>query len=87
MRLTIHYRSAPVREKPKTGDRRTTKKYGLQIRVPLRHDGMRVYSNGRPCFQWLNLEELPALYYYLLTAEEKAALPGRAYQQAKDGPQ
>lgn len=90
MNLTIRYTSAPARVKPKTGDRRTTKKHGLQIRIPQvcsfgPHRGARIYSNGRPCFEWAKPHELPALYHYLLTSEEKAALPGQAYQQAKDG--
>lgn len=90
MNLTIRYSSAPARAKPKVGDRRLTKKHGLQIRVPMvcttgPHAGARIYSNGRPRYEWAKPHELRPLYHYLLTTEEKAALPGAEYQRAKDG--
>lgn len=71
--------SAPARPKPKTGDRRVTKKHGLQIRIPQvctfgPGRGAHVYNNGRPCLEWAKPHELPALYHHYLTAEERAAL-------------
>jgi hypothetical protein len=80
---SIRMSSAPARPKPKTGDRRTTKKHGLQIRIPMICDfgpgrGAHVYSGGRPCFEWAKPHELPARFRHYLTAEERAALPPNA---------
>jgi len=59
---SIRFYSGPVRRQPKTGDRRTTKKHGEQVRVldivqsgPYR--GCHVVSRGRPCFVWVSPEE------------------------------
>jgi hypothetical protein len=75
--------STPARPKPKTGDRRVTKKHGLQIRIPQvctfgPGAGARIYSNGRPCFEWRKPADLPRIYRHYLTAEERASLPPNA---------
>lgn len=49
---SIRFSSGPVRRAPKIGDRRTTKKHGLQIRVPEVHSGRWVRANGRQCYVW-----------------------------------
>lgn len=74
--------SAPARKVPKTGDRRVTKKHGLQIRIPEicqfgPGKGARVYRGGRPGFEWCKLAYLPRIYHHYLTAEERAALDQR----------
>lgn len=50
--IRIHFRSGPTRRKPKVGDRRTTKKHGLQIRVVETHNGMWVRSGSRYVYEW-----------------------------------
>ena len=71
------------RTKPKAGDRRTTKKHGVQIRVQrMARDWQgkpigRIVSGGRPCYDWRTPRELDPWDHYLLTAEERAALTGR----------
>lgn len=52
---SMRFSSAPVRRKPQEGDVRETKKYGRQVRVRDRHHGMKVFSNGRPCYTWVQL--------------------------------
>lgn len=54
MKLTI---LAPQRRKPKIGDRRTTKKHGLQIRVVETHNGMWVRNGSRYRYEWLKPSE------------------------------
>lgn len=68
-----------LRPKPKVGDRRTTKKHGLQIRVwswardPLTRlpIGMLVHGS-RPVFEWVKPHELEKWDEYLLTKGERA---------------
>lgn len=55
MKITI---LAPQRSKPKIGDRRTTKKHGLQIRVVETHNGMWVRSGYRYRYEWLKPSEI-----------------------------
>ena len=43
---------APQRRQPQIGDRRTTKKHGLQIRVVETHGGMWVRSGSRYLYEW-----------------------------------
>lgn len=76
---SIRYVSGPRQKAPRTGDRRTTKKHGLQIRIPEvvtfgPHRGAHVHRNGRPAFEWCKPAELPPRYRHYLTAEERAAL-------------
>lgn len=56
MRITIT--SGPARRAPRIGDRRVTKKHGLQLRVVETHHGMWVRSGSRYCYAWLALGEL-----------------------------
>lgn len=67
--MTFRYGPAP-RKKPRAGDRRTTKKHGEQVRVPVMHNGMYVYSSGRPCFEWVSLDDPRANLYRGRTALE-----------------
>ena len=55
MRIVV---MAPSKPRPKTGDRRYTKRHGLQVRVPETHHGMWVRQNGRQCYEWRTLAEL-----------------------------
>lgn len=87
-RIHIQYSSSPARKKPRAGDRRTTKKHGLQIRVQTiikpspGLPGGWLYSNGRPVYEWAKPEDLLGGFWdYLLTPEERAAAE---LQQAMD---
>lgn len=60
MKLTI---LAPQRRKPKIGDRRTTKKHGLQIRVVETHDGMWVRNGSRYRYDWRKPSELVGMQW------------------------
>ncbi len=64
--MNIHIRTTPSRPKPKTGDIKTTKKHGLQIRIPYKIDGMYVVSYGRQLYEWVVPENLPNRYKYLI---------------------
>lgn len=55
MKITI---LAPQRRKPKIGDRRTTKKHGLQIRVVETYNGMWVRNGSRYRYDWRKPWEL-----------------------------
>ena len=74
----IHIITAPKRPCPRAGDRRITKKHGLQIRVQDMAMGYgnnprpigRVVSNGRPVFSWVKPERLEPWDRHHLTAEE-----------------
>lgn len=74
MKITI---LAPQRRNPEIGERRTTKKHGLQIRVVETHNGMWVLQAGKANayrYDWKKPEELVGTRWeYLLTAEERAA--------------
>lgn len=61
----------PQRKKPRAGDRRETKKHGVQIRVHETHGGAMVVSNGRYMYDWVSLDDPRANMY--LTFEERAA--------------
>lgn len=72
MRVTI---LAPQRKLPKIGDRRTTKKHGLQIRVVETHNDMWVKSGSRYRYNWVNPADLVGTRWeYLLTAADRASL-------------
>lgn len=79
--MRITYATGDVGSKPKAGDRRTTKKYGLQIRVQrMARDFItgapmgRIVSRGRPVYDWRKPVELDSWDLHLLTAEERAHL-------------
>jgi len=72
----IHIISAPTRPKPQAGDRRITKKHGLQIRVQCmavwcRRPVSRLVSNGRPVFSRVKPEHLEFWDRHHLTPEER----------------
>jgi hypothetical protein len=67
--MRIHITTSPQRKKPKTGDIRTTKKHGMQIRIPYKIDGMYIVSNGRQLYEWVKPEDLPNLYKHLAPKE------------------
>lgn len=60
MKITI---LAPQRRKPKIGDRRTTKKHGLQIRVVETHNGMWVRNGSRYRYEWRKPSELVGTWW------------------------
>lgn len=76
VRITsFSYSCTPVRKEPRTGDRRTTKKHGLQIRIPERINGCtHVNSRGKPYYVWVKPADLPTVYHYLLSKEERETL-------------
>ena len=69
MRITIS--TAPSRRKPQIGDRRTTKKHGEQIRLPVmvhNHKGEPVgydCTGGRQNYEWVSIDKLPARWQFL----------------------
>lgn len=84
MKITI---LAPQRRKPKIGDRRTTKKHGLQIRVVQTHDGMWVKSGSRYCYEWRKPATLVGtMWSYTLTPQDLAdiAATEHATRHAQD---
>jgi hypothetical protein len=81
------------RPAPQAGDRRVTKKHGLEIRVHVRAKdfkgqpiGFRV-SNGRPIYQWCAPKWLEPWDRHWLTSDEMARYfpPGRepGYMQGR----
>lgn len=72
----IRFFTTPVRRKPQAGDRRVTKKYGLQIRVHARaKDGNGkpfglLVRGGRPVFDWVEPRYLASWDRHYLTPEE-----------------
>lgn len=64
--MIIHIRTIPTRPKPKTGDIRTTKKHGLQIRIPYKIDGCYIVSSGRQMYEWIKPEDLPDRYSHYI---------------------
>lgn len=70
MKITI---LATQRQRPKIGDRRTTKKHGLQIRVVETHYGMWAKSGSRYSYDWRKPSELVGTQWaYLLTPGDVA---------------
>lgn len=59
---------ARARKPPKVGDRRTTKKHGLQIRVWEWSEvyRARVVSNGKPVYEWRKPKDLRPWEQHLL---------------------
>ncbi len=82
MRITIVCANGNIRSKPQAGDRRTTKKHGLQIRVqcmsrnPNGTPRGRMVSNGRPVFDWRRPDQLDEWDLHHLTQVERDALDG-----------
>ena len=71
----------PTRSRPRAGDRRVTKRHGLQIRVQcMARDFMTgkplglLVRNGRPVYDWRKPAELDLWDLHLLTESERAAL-------------
>lgn len=83
MKITI---LGPQRTKPKVGDRRTTKKHGLQIRIQAAARNARgevvgrLVTNGRPDFYWCEPHNIEWHDRYLLTPEERVQF---GFDQAK----
>lgn len=78
--VSVRYYATTSKPRPKAGDRRTTKKHGMQIRVQcMARDWMngkpigRMVSNGRPVFDWRKPLELDPWDYHLLTEDERAS--------------
>ena len=72
--MRINIRTTPPRKEPEKGDRRTTKKHGLQIRVQEYSDIYRAWvvnSNGRPRYNWVDIDSLDVRDRWLLTKEER----------------
>lgn len=63
MRINIHFSTTPSRPKPKVGDRRMLRGVEhvrlLEVVKSGPHKGAHVVSNGRPCFEWVPLDEAP----------------------------
>lgn len=71
--IAVTVRSQPNRPKPKQGDRRTTKKHGLQIRIMKRDShGSFIVSGGRQLYEWVSPSAIPHQCAHLLTDEERA---------------
>lgn len=60
--MKIHFLAAQPRRKPRTGDLRTTKAHGLQVRIPERVEsgpnrGAYVTRSGRQGYVWVSPAE------------------------------
>jgi hypothetical protein len=72
-RVKVHL-PPPQRKKLKIGDRRCTKKHGVQIRVVEAHHGMWVCNGSRYRYEWKRPHELLGTQWdYLLTPQERAS--------------
>lgn len=71
------------RPRPRIGDRRCTKKHGLQIRVAETSRGMWVLRNGRPAYEWRSLAELVGSQFAHLIPWPKAWPAPTAQQKPK----
>jgi len=73
--MRIQITTAPQRRRPKTGDRRTTKKHGEQIRLPVMVHNSRGEPVGYDCtggrqnYHWVSVDKVPARWRYLLKRE------------------
>jgi hypothetical protein len=68
----------PQKRKPKAGDRRETKKHGVQVRVHERHNGMLVRSGSRYRYDWVSLSDPRAASYLTPDERLKAATASKA---------
>lgn len=69
MRITIS--TTPQRKQPHPGDLRTTKKHGLQVRVPTPWpEGRMLRPGGRLRFEWVSPTEACLIGYAHLVPEE-----------------
>lgn len=75
--MSITARTGTPRRKPEIGDRRSTKKYGDQIRVVLiSESGAWVKSHARYCYVWRTPRQLVGSWFeYLLSDEERERFP------------
>lgn len=70
--MRIHISTVPQRRRPKLGDRRTTKKHGDQIRVPVLVRNSRGEAIGYDCtggrqrYEWISVDNVPERWRYLL---------------------
>lgn len=75
--IRITYTSGPARPRPRVGDRRTTKKHGMQIRVlkmARDHRGRVIgldCTGGRQRYEWVKLHELDKGDEWMLTNDER----------------
>lgn len=85
--MRIHILGAQ-RRKPRIGDRRVTKKHGLQIRVVVTHNGMWVTTGRSYCYEWQTPAQLLCTRWeYLIKPEERAAIkPDGTYCRLADKP-
>lgn len=80
---------APQRRKPQIGDRRNTKKHGLQIRVIETCSSMWVRSGSRYRYEWQTPAQLLSTRWeHLITPAERAAIvPDGSYCRLAERPQ
>ena len=71
--ICARFYSGPApRPRPKTGDRRTTKKHGDQIRVPVLVHNQRGEAIGYNCtggrqnYEWVSVDAMPERWKHLL---------------------
>ena len=72
--MRFHIRTYPPRKEPFAGERRTTQKHGIQIRVQDYCDMYKAWvvnSNGKPRYKWVAPKDLEPMYHRYLTKEEK----------------
>lgn len=73
--MRIHITTAQQRPRQQTGDRRTTKKHGEQIRLPVMVKNSRGEPIGYDCtggrqnYEWVSVEKVPDRWHYLLKQE------------------
>lgn len=76
--VRVRYYTSTARRTPQAGDRRVTKKHGLQIRVQVRAKDWKgqpfgfLVRSGRPVFEWCAPQDLASWDRHHLTPEEKA---------------
>lgn len=72
MKITYHY--ATSKPKPQIGDRRVTKKHGVQIRVVATSGGAWMRNGSRYVYEWRKPNELYGTQWaHLLTPAERHA--------------
>lgn len=76
----------PQRRRPQVGDRRTTKRHGLQIRVVVTHGGMWVCGSRGYLHEWRTPAQLLGTRWeYLINDEERSAIkPDGSYCRLSD---
>ena len=72
MKITLQFKR---RKQPKIGDRRTTKKHGLQIRVVATSEGMWIKSGSRYRHEWRKPDDLVGSQFeHLLTQADRETI-------------